>query len=158
MGGFGSGVWERTGTKRTVENCLHLNITDFISTGNLVPGKSGVAIWSSVGLSRFRHKASFTVSSDQPGTLTLNLAFTLTGFGDVQQHIPIQFLRMTDGRVYPRFVCPLNADGQTCGRSVRKLYTKQCFFGCRMCLGLVYHSSQHAHKEERLIRKLRQLP
>ena len=157
MGGFGSGVWERTGTKRIVETCLHLDITDFIRTGNLVAGKSGVAIWSSFGLSRPIHKASFEISSDQPGTLALNLSFTLIGFGDVHQQIPIRFVRLTDGRIFPRFECPLNVDGRSCGRSVRKLYTNQRLFGCRHCLNLTYFSCQDAHKEKRLLRKLRQL-
>ena len=154
MGGAGSGLWRRADAKGIVENCLHLDITEFIRTGNLVLGKRGIATWSSVGLSSSRQQASFEFSSDQSGTVALNLNFALTGFGDVHQRIPIRHVRQSDERTYARFACPLNVAGAMCNRLVRKLYMNQCRVGCRCCHDLRYFSTQDAHKEERLRRKL----
>jgi hypothetical protein len=144
MGGIGSGLWQRSDRKRTVETCLQLDIWEFIRTGNLVDGKSGVANWLRPGSNRPRQSVSFEFMANHSGSLFLDLRFLLAGLDEVHQRIPISVVRLKDGRLVRRFECPLITDGRRCGRSVRKLYTNARFFGCRHCLNLTYLSCQDA--------------
>ena len=151
---FGSGNWQRTNTKRTVETCLQLDITDFISTGNLEPGKSGIAIWGNSELAHQRQSVSFEVSLNPHSHLFLKLGYNFPGLIEVRQQIQVCKKQITDGRIYHRFVCPLAINATTCNSCVTKLYLNERYFGCRRCLNLTYLSCQQAHREKRLLQKI----
>ena len=149
MGGIGSGVWERTNSKATVEDFIHLDLWDFIRSGNLELGVSGTCKWMYPYSGQLRASVGYSFEYDDARELVLRLEFRHGG-DDIQQVIPIRVSQTPDGRTVKWFCCPLSRDGSRCDRHVRKLYAKGSFFGCRKCHSLAYRSSQEAHFEERL--------
>jgi len=154
MGGLGSGIWKRTNSKATVQDCHCLDIRDFVRGGFLINGRSGTARWLHPMSDKLHGSVGFQVHRDSSGRCGLQLSFRFRDSYDIFQFIPIERNRQSDGRTTRWFTCPLIRDGVVCGRRARKLYAKCSLFGCRHCHALTYQSCQEAHKDERLMKSL----
>ncbi len=147
MGGLGSGRWFRFETKKsTVEESLSLAVKDL--RGRLFGGASGTFSWRWAGGRMASIGYFITWSAESP---LVNLQYRC---GDEQIEIPVRMQTTTPafGGCRWWFTCPLITRGVPCGRRVGKLYSppRSRYFGCRICHGLTYRSSQEAHQEERL--------
>ena len=150
MGGSGSGRWERTKSKATVEDCVRLDIWDFLRGNLLCPGEAGTVNWWNTFSGQLKGSVGFCFRHGFSGEQSVDLSFRFGDSAAIVQRVPIVFNRKSDGRLAKWFVCPIIRDGQLCGRRVRKLYARGPLFGCRHCQVLTYQSCQEAHKEERL--------
>lgn len=154
MGGFGSGLWERADSRKTVEECLRLDIWDFLRGNHVCPGTAGTVSWWNTASGQLKASVAYCFRRRLLGELDVDLSFCLRDSDAIVQRVPIVLNRSSDGRTATWFSCPLVRSGSQCGRHVRKLYANGPFFGCRHCHKLTYESCQKAHKDERLLRRI----
>ena len=147
MGGMGSGTWQREDKKSTVEESVALGVSDFRDrffqhsagtlTRNCASG-SPSSIRYAVNLNRAR--------------MILALHYRWRDGEDVLNPILLQSTPTQFSGKRWWFTCPLVMGGEACNRRVGNLYLPlgAKYFGCRICYGLAYRSSQQAHIWERL--------
>ena len=149
MGGYGSGRWNRWGTKTRVEQCLPLAVRDVRKwLGSFCQGQLK---WPLGGGDANVVDYVFDVNSHTP------LMILEYGFRDernpVRLRVNFESMPMRFGRPRWWFICPLTVNGRRCGRRVGKLYLppRERLWGCRTCHDLTYKSSQTAHEGERFL-------
>jgi hypothetical protein len=150
MGGIGSGNWYRWDSKRTVDDCLALDVNTLVRDGLLVPGRSGVLTWSNTSTGKQVSSAIYSVTSTEHDGLMFRLSYRLVESDEVELPIVLQRTRPYLGGWRWWFTCPLIINGRPCRRRVGKLFLSGKYFGCRHCHGLTYRSCQEAHQVERL--------
>lgn len=147
MGGLGLG--RRSGhAKRTVEECVAIDVNRWNGLGLLLPGRSFGRTWTVEG---------------EP-VLTVNVTVRLrslvlchAGVGEdrkaahVCYEVPTWWTPCRFGGQRPWLHCPC------CGRRVVKLYLVGGSFRCRPCGGLVY-ASQRAGSLDRVLDRLASAP
>ena len=147
MGGFGSGKWHRFGKKSTIEESLSLGIGDFRK--KLYPYSAGTFTWT--WASGNQSSVGYCISWDGGGPI-VTLTYRLRDETDVRLpiHLDVTYPALGGERLW--LTCPLVVNGVACRRRVGKVYLPPGgrYFGCRVCHGLVYESSQEAHCGRRL--------
>lgn len=152
MGGFLSGNRSiRYSTKTTVEQCYTLNVGLLLRDGHLWHGAEGSMSWTHGFTRECLASVGFTMLSDDGDNLVLRLNYRIGGCEDIELKIRLQTTTPQFGGVRWWLTCPLMTDDGPCERRVAKLHFRNRYFGCRQCLDLTYHSSQHAHEYERAI-------
>jgi hypothetical protein len=137
MGGYGSGQWQRTGTKRTAESVLALDVRRVFRSG----GEEIGAGWVRCSVGQFELILSDDVVRIHTGKgkHAVTLAWTPCHYG---------------GR-RPWWVCPF------CHYRAAVLYFVDDLAACRYCHGLAYTSQReddfhrHRKKAQQLRRRLR---
>lgn len=154
MGGFLSGNQSiRFNSKPTVEQCFTLNVGLLLRDGHLWHGAQGSMSWSHGHTREQLASVGFRVTGDDDDNLVLRLNYRVGGREDIELPIRLQTTVPQFGGIRWWLTCPLLAGDRPCERRVAKLHLRDRYFGCRQCLGLTYHSSQHAHEFERAIAK-----
>ncbi len=148
MGGPGSGRgcrWKRR--KTTVEEAVHFSVSDLVS--QLFKKSVGTLSWK---LADGNTAAIRFSTHDFNGLPTLKLEYRWDQREDVFIPVPIRATPTQFGGKRWWFICPLVVNGNACNRRTANLYLPPGakYFGCRICHGLTYRSSQNAHEEERL--------
>ena len=146
MGGFGSGRWERSHRKTTVEESLVINFDDL---RNHMRADVLIRIyWMSNG--ETLNAINYFMMSNENGPIVC-LAYCYAG---EEVLLPIELQTSSTNHRGRRlwFTCPLTINGEKCDRRVGKLYLPPSskYFGCRTCHDLTYTSSQQAHYEDRI--------
>jgi hypothetical protein len=114
--------------------------------------------WSDPQTDKVRSSIGIEVTTHDDGTGSVQLTYTLTQADG--QKIPLDYtVRLVTTRPHIGgrrwlFICPIVKNGVPCVRRVAKLYRNGRYFGCRVCHGLAYRSSQEAHQAERNERML----
>lgn len=152
MGGMGSGNFGRRRRKRTVEQTLAIAVGDF--TEGLLPDTDGQAFWVLPGLEVV--VASYYVF-DAP--LEVKIEFECCRSRKRISRFGLQTTRTQFGGERTWLVCHHFREGQRCNKRVGKLYLPEdeTVLGCRECHDLTYRSSQTAHREERLTKRIEQI-
>lgn len=142
MGGPGSGRWNRSNKKATVEDSLTIAIWDLCGRGRSSSG--GTITWS-WGIGR---KAAVGYRFSWPYEPTVTLYYGSSGGEKVELPIRLQMTPTSfDGHRW-WLTCPLiGVAGDACRRRVAKLHLPPGarYFGCRKCYDLTYQSCQEAH-------------
>lgn len=130
MGGFGSGRWVRTGTKRIVEDVYHFDIRRLQRTGKLLPNKASAFHWE------HRGRRAFSVIIRVNEAVNAVTIFTVKQ-GEVRDKVrELVCLDKTPcnyGGERPWWICP------QCGKRVAILYSRPGWtFACRHCHRLAY--------------------
>ena len=148
MGGLGSGR-HAYGGKRTVEDCLSLDVIWMRRRGSIQPGASGNCVWSRRGAIT----GQINWRRDERG-LTLTFRHRTGGedWQNIEQALPIVWTLCRFGGQRPWFQCPGIINGRHCGRRVLKVYLGDRYFLCRHCYGLAY-GSQSESALDRLARR-----
>ena len=160
MGGYGSTRWGWHTKKRTVGQCLTLDLGSLILKGILDPverpQRTGSIIWSNTRTDEEIASVGFDLHTDGATSGLLTLRYTATRWNGEKEHItePIPLVTTAPhfGGVRWWFKCPLVVRGVPCNRRALKLYKSPggLYFGCRHCQDLTYTSSQEAHQYDRL--------
>jgi hypothetical protein len=147
MGGIGSGSWDRSNKKSTVEESLVLAMKDFWR--RLYHGAGGTFSWTWAGGAK--SSIGYFVTWDDSGP-TVTLRYRWRDIEDVQIPVRLETSQTQFGGERRWFTCPLIVDGVACNRRIGKLYLppRARYFGCRNCHGLTYRSCQESHFLERL--------
>jgi hypothetical protein len=147
MGGVGSGSWDRSNKKSTVEESLVLAMKDFRRQLYHCAGGTFTWTWTNGGTSSVGYCVDW---HGDAGTVTL--CYRSGGSEDVRIPIRLQTMPTQFGGERRWFTCPLIVGGVACNRRIGKLYLppRARYFGCRNCHGLTYRSCQEAHFMERL--------
>lgn len=156
MGGYGSGRRWGCSKKATVEDGLVLSAEAFKPFMDMARWSVGTMNWT-----RGEEKVasiSYRPAEDQDGRA---FRFTYTAGKGENAREADYTVRMVKavphfGGVRLYFLCPLVHHGEPCLRRVAKLYLPPggFYFGCRMCHGLTYASSQESHKFDGLFKML----
>jgi hypothetical protein len=147
MGGLNSGRWAGYRKRKTVEDCLALDLFSLmrragkIKPGNVITGQLSWASSSGAGSSS-QYSAKLT-----SGASWLRLQYDWQG-QQVDYSISMVSTRPFFGGQRWWLVCPLVVNGKACARRVGKLYLPPGaqWFGCRECHQLTYRSSQQSHR------------
>jgi hypothetical protein len=160
VGGFGSGSYQRFGSRDRVEDCLGLDARSWWRDGWLESGTGFTTTWC-----RYRKESSIGVrvfgDAGAERARAVELSYSRGSEGrkeDVSYEVPLSWTPCNFGGWRPWFVCPGMVEGVSCGRRVAKLYLKGRYFLCRHCHHLAYSSQQEAHRNAALRRcqKIRQ--
>jgi hypothetical protein len=153
MGGCGSGYWERSGSRTTVEGCRWIDVSAWNRDGLLKPGTVFTTTWDRDG----ETVASIGVSV-RLGAVLLSYRWSAHDYEyeNVQQHVPIERTLCNFGGSRPWFICPGFQNYVHCGCRVVKLYSAGMLFACRSCHNLAYRS-QNEHRSDRAARKARKI-
>lgn len=150
MGGYGSGAHNSLRARRTVEDCLTLNIGSMLRDGSIKAGRrsAGVLTW------RRRGEKIATIGYefwDTEEDSCLLLKYKSNGT-TVELPVPITSRPAHFGGVRLYLLCPLCSDE----KRLSKLYLppRERYFACRRCHDLTYLSSQESRKYDRLYRLL----
>lgn len=160
MGGFGSGRRPFNPlAKRTVEQCLHLDLRHWQAAGIITPESESEGFWR-----WYNRETDETTSIIRYSTrLGRDHGWAWVGYilgperEQIVTRIAIQTTRPNFGGLRWWFTCPMIRSGRPCGGLVRKLYLDQTYFACRICSRLTYRSCQQAHARERVLRSFRAL-
>ena len=139
MGGYGSGTWDRSGTKRTADSCRQLDVRRWQRGGLLGAGTRFDWTWTREG----KQVADIGVSVGE-GSLTLEYRYR-QGEGDwesVVEDVALVWTNCNYGGRRAWFVCPGVKNGVACRRRVAILYLGGRYFLCRHCYDLVYASQR----------------
>jgi hypothetical protein len=156
MGGFGSGRWGWHSKKTTVEDCKTLDLHQLAREGSFVAGRAASLRW--LRGEQETGSIGYTVHPRESGLL-LVLSYRWSradGEGQsVELPIPLETTRPRFGGLRWWGRCPLAVSGVACRRRVAKLYLPpgECYFGCRVCHGLTYHSAQTHDKRVDALRR-----
>jgi hypothetical protein len=141
-------------TRLTVEQCRCLDVAAMARDGVFASpsGSRWMAVWRDRAgkpeevltysvIARNRVVVGLEVNSHQTGKYSVEIATTCPPFGGVRYW----------------FRCPLGNNSVACGRLVGRLYLPpgQAVFGCRLCYGLTYESTQ---RHDSRVDRLRKLP
>jgi hypothetical protein len=145
MGGPGSGNWDRSDRKTTVEECHSIDAVRLQREGILRAGHWVRGAWEWFNPTTGKCVASIDYEVDtryaaQPRLTLTYRCLAANGIDTTQP--PLGGLRWW-------FTCPLMVNGVPCGRRVRKLHRRARYFGCRICHDLTYRSCQTAHQSVR---------
>jgi len=160
MGGNGSGRHPISDARRTVEDCLVLDVNKLARNGMIgMTEWPGSLNWRDTRTGEQTASVGYacTVTGDEG---TIDLGYTVRRRGGEKQavsmRIGLQSTRLHFGGSRWWFTCPLVVDGKTCMRRVGKLYLPpgEVYFGCRHCHDLTYTSCQDSHKYDRLYASL----
>jgi hypothetical protein len=148
MGGIGSGRREY-GRKRTVDECLAIDLHWMRRQRLLRPGFSGKLTWTNGG--RPRGDIRFAAEGDR---LLLRFRHRVSGdeWQDTEQPLPIEWTPCRLGGERPWFRCPGVVNGRHCWRRVSKVYAGGRYFLCRHCYGLVYRVQSESELDRHLRR------
>ena len=160
MGGSGSGRHSTFSAKRTVEECLLLDVNK-LARGGMIRATSYVhsLIWTNTRTGKQTASVGYTCTLSG-GEWVFTLIYTTSRNGgekqDVRLPIRLQVTRPNYGGERWWFTCPLVVGGRACERRVSKLYLPQggLYFGCRHCHDLTYTSCQESHKYDGLWRRI----
>jgi hypothetical protein len=151
MGGYGSTRWSWHTKKRVVDNCLQLDILNFIKKG-LISGHhaSGTVRWDNL-TGEVSPSITFEIFPMGDGLQIFRISYRVENLGEVQN---LQYdIKLVSSRPYFGgrrwwFICPLIVNDRVCKRRVRVLYLppSEIYFGCRHCHNLTYRSSQEHDK------------
>jgi len=151
MGGFGSGRWNRWGSKTTTDSYRRLDIQILAKKGSVLPYgvKSGSWHWWSENESLGSIDYHSNTSSKSP---YFQVMYLLGQSGETMDYkILLTKTQPHYGGIRWWFKCP----AQGCGRRVRILYLNK-IFACRTCLNLTYES-QNEMAHDRLQRKAQKI-
>jgi hypothetical protein len=156
MGGFGSGRWGWHSKKTTVEDCKTLDLHQLAREGSFVAWRTGSLRW----LRGEQETGSIGYTVRPCGDrLVLVLSYRWSQAGgegqSIEVPIPLETTRPRFGGLRWWGRCPLAVSGVACRRRVAKLYLPpaECYFGCRVCHGLTYHSAQTHDKRVDALRR-----
>jgi hypothetical protein len=161
MGGGGSGRWGGHTKKGLVEDCHSLDAGQWAREGIFREGvlQTGRWIWRNARTGKETASLGYLVNTKDPIRPTVHLVYTVTLRSgekeEVVEPIRLQNTPLPWGGVRWWFTCPLEVDGKTCGRRVRKLYLPPGgrYFGCRHCYDLTYRSVQeHDRRVDALVK------
>jgi hypothetical protein len=163
MGGYGSGTWQRTGTRCTVEACLELDITRWQHAGLLQAGTAFTwAWWDDADDARDGDAVPTAQRATMPPATirvvvhaaAVELAYQVhwAGHGSSNEGAVVHYAVALTGTACHYggqrrwFVCPGVVDGQVCARRVGRLYLppEERYFLCRHCYGLSYASQRRS--------------
>lgn len=155
MGGLGSGIYYRFGSRDRVEDCLSLDVRSWWRDRWLENG----AVFTTTWCHRYRKDSSIGVrvlgDATAERVLATELYYSWGPEGhkeDVSYPVSLSWTPCNFGGSRPWFVCPGVVEGVSCGRRVAKLYLKGRYFLCRHCHDLAYSSQQEAHRHAALHR------
>lgn len=155
MGGVGSGVWQRSNSKVTVEELFALDVNKLARSGVLCAGAKGELRWHHAG--RRVASVGFQVSRDSLGRHSLRISYRWNDTLQVNTTIPLEStVPHFSGRRW-WMTCPMSPDDVSCGKRVAKLFLHKGQFGCRSCHDLTYRSCQESHQQKRLFNRCTQL-
>ena len=158
MGGYGSGQWVRTGTKRSTSSAIALDICALTQHGLLGPSRSTTATstWSNSRTGETIGTVEHTIRAERDRG-EMELRYWSNDFGEsvqVQSIVTLETTHPHFGGVRWWFRCPLS------GKRSRVLYkiSGERYFACRDALGLTYDScnedaQSQALRQSRKIRK-----
>lgn len=151
MGGHGSGRWGSHTKKTTVEECRSLDASLWAREKILEEGtfRSGAWHWTDSSTGEKRASIRYEVHATLEGLPAyVWFRYSLARSGEnLDYKVLLEITRPRLGGLRWWFICPLCANGRTCGRRVGKLYLPPGgkYFGCRHCYDLTYKSSQTSH-------------
>ena len=151
MGGFGSG---RPGSGRaTADACRSLDVNQLRRAGVLTNGWMGNWQWTRDG----ERTGSISISGGkQRIALTYRWQRGGEDWQDVKEPIAIRWSACRFGGERPYFVCPGVVNGNTCTRTVTKLFCAGRYYLCRHCYRLTY-ASQAEDQWDRALRRANKL-
>jgi len=138
---MGRYYWDK---KKTVENCLTIDIPYLTKYGYFCGHKDGRVAWSRNGEKIASIGVTVSVTDDE-GYIKFNHTTTHRSTGDKSENDYNAALTSTPchfgGERY-WFICPLTINGNYCGRRVGTLYKAPGanYYGCRHCYNLSYES------------------
>ena len=140
----------------TVEECNSIS-TKSLNEHNYFDGsvRSGGLSWSRRG--EETGSVSFIVSVEDEEYMQFQYTETNRHTGEIttlDYKVQLTWTPCNFGGRRWWFVCPLNVNGNMCGRRVGVLYLGGKYFGCRHCYNLTYKSSKENHKFDRLFLKI----
>lgn len=152
MGGYGSGQWERIGTKATVDDSMWLDVNWITREGlfDSMTVRRGTILWTHPLYGNEISRIGYELS---PPNRWLRLEYRLVQNSESFDYkIGLTTTDLPWGGVRWWFICLLICNGQYCGRRVAKLYLPPggSYFGCRHCYNLTYTSCQDSHKYDRM--------
>ena len=158
MGSSGSGRWSYHNKKRTVEECLAINISEIARAVDLSkPGPVSGSLRPTMPKTGKRMSPlRFMLKVGNDSTPLLRLSYSIGGKWNieprVEEVIRLQATKPNFGGARWWLSCPGMVDGKECGRRVGKLYRppQKQYFACRHCLDLTYESCQKSHRYDRL--------
>ncbi len=138
---MGRYYWDK---KKTVENCLTIEIPYLTKHGYFCGHKDGRVAWSRNGEKIASIGVTVSVTDDE-GYIKFNHTTTHRSTGDKSENDYNAALTITPcqfGGVRYWFICPRVINGNHCGRRVGTLYLPPGGgrFGCRHCYNLSYKS------------------
>jgi len=152
MGGLGSGRWSQHRKKKTVEDCLTLDIIGLVRGKLIRPGEyiTGQLDWTRPVSQQPKSSCQYTANLSNGQWLRL---WYDSGGQSLDYFVNIVSTRPFFGGTRWWLVCPLEVNGRSCGHRVGKLYLPPGanYFGCRHCHSLTYRSSQQSHCVSQLI-------
>ena len=126
MGGNGSGRWGSHVKKTTIENCRCLDASLWAREKILEEGtfRSGAWHWTDASTGEKRASLRYEVHATMAGFPPyVHLHYTLTRSAEnLDYKVLLATTRPRVGGLRWWFICPLVANGRTCGRRVGKLY------------------------------------
>lgn len=148
MGGVGSGR-PAYGGKRTVDECLAIDVAWMNRQGYLRPGAVGTLRWTRGG--RPIGDIRYTTERNR---LLLRFRHRVRGddWQDTEQPLPLEWTACRFGGGRPWFRCPGVVNGHHCRRRVGKVYAGGRYFLCRHCYGLGY-PCQSESELDRILRR-----
>jgi len=145
------GIWRKTLSRYTVEQCRELSAAALMRDGLLRPDQraSTTMTWTSgeTGKLRFALRCEAHTGCDSG---TLRLRYERAKYGETFDYL----IRLTTtplpwGGLKWWFTCPLSKHEVPCRRRVGKLYLLGRYFACRHCHELTYQSCQDSNKFDR---------
>ena len=130
--------------KRTVEECLAIDINYLHRQGMLQPGRIGTLEWYRRG----KKTGSIVVIAYSNTEIGLRYCYKAWGrqWDQVYYTVQLTWTPCHFGGHRPWFLCP------RCGRRVGKLYAGGKYFLCRHCYDLAYQSQRESYAD-RLLRR-----
>lgn len=147
MGGYGSGMWYRFGSKRTTAELSAVDVRAWHRQGKLDPQKLAIRLM----LVRYGGEIKtlrFDVAADA-AEVYMGLVTKMPLGGGLRWATAIEWTPCNYGGARPWFVCP------DCGRRAAKLYAARIPFTCRRCVDLAYDTQRESNIEH-VTRKFRE--
>ena len=139
MGGYGSGKWARSGTKRTVDSCRQIDVRRFQRRGLLEAGTRFSWSWALEG----KQVADIEVLVGE-GQLTLEYRYRQgeDEWEDVVEDVALVWTSCNYGGRRAWLICPGVKNDVPCRRRVAIIYLGGRYFLCRHCYELGYESQR----------------
>jgi len=146
MGGYGSR--RRLDKRYTVEDCWALDVNWMTRAGifDSTSCTSGTTWWTDPLTGEEISRIGFAVNVPERW---LRLHYVLTERNEsFDYRVGLTTTELPWGGVRRWFICPLECDGQCCGRRVGVLYLPPHgrYYGCRHCYNLTYKSCRESGK------------
>lgn len=150
MGGYGSGRRWSYCAKRTVEDCLTLDVNWMTREGLFDNwwGREGKIAWYDPRQEEPAARIGYEIDNPQQ---FIRLHYQTGGVRHHDYRVSLTSSLLPWGGYRKWFICPLNMNGVPCGRRVAKLYLppESFRFGCRHCHDLTYVSCRTSRRFRR---------